>query len=75
MANITINYSEVVGNYESAQADIPVKVLPQLQEYGNLALCTSDAEDIHVVATVKDDNVAAIIGYVTEKEENYLILE
>ena len=66
MANISINFSEVIGSFESVQAEIPATALPQLQEYENLVLCKSDAEDVHVAATAKDDNVAVIIGYVSE---------
>ena len=62
MANISINYSEVVSNYEGLG-----KVLPQLESLCNLAYAKSDADDVRVAANVCGDEVAAIINYVAEK--------
>ncbi len=62
MANISINYSEVVSGYEGLG-----KVLPQLETLCNLAYAKSDADDVRVAANVVGDDVAAIINYVAEK--------
>ena len=62
MANITINYSEVVSGYEGLG-----KVLPQMETLCNLAYVKSDADDVRVAANVVGDSVAAIINYVAEK--------
>ena len=62
MANISINYSQVVSGYEGLK-----KVLPQLETLKNLAYAKSDADDVRVAANVAGDDVAAIINYVAEK--------
>ncbi|MBQ4087025.1 MAG: hypothetical protein IJC78_02115 [Clostridia bacterium] len=62
MANISINFSEVVNGYEGLG-----KVLPQLEPISNLAFSKSDADDVRVAANVAGDEVAAIINYVAEK--------